>query len=67
MTNEEVDPIVPDLRGRNRKKESPEKTTVDEDGIREEIDALEREAPFVPTVAERRRAERVRDAVGADD
>jgi len=58
--------MVPDLRGRNRKSDVPKKSTVDEEGIREEIDAFEREAPFVPTVA-KRRAERVRDAVGADD
>jgi len=65
MTEEEA-PIVPDVRGRNRRRESVEEVRVDEDGIREEMDALKREAPFVPTVA-KRREERIRDAVGADD
>jgi hypothetical protein len=67
MTEDEA-PIVPDVRGRNRRKENVEEAEVevDEEGIREEMDALRNEAPFVPTVA-KRREERIRDAVGADD
>jgi len=65
MTDEDA-PIVPDVRGRNRRRENVEEVHVDEEGIREEMDALKREAPFVPTVA-KRREERIRDAVGADD
>ena len=67
MTEEEA-PIVPDVRGRNRRKEDVEgaEVEVDEEGIREEMDALRNEAPFVPTVA-KRREQRIRDAVGADD
>lgn len=65
MTEEEA-PIVPDVRGRNRRRENVEEVRVDEEGIREEMDALRNEAPFVPTVA-KRREERIRDAVGADD
>ncbi len=67
MTEEEA-PIVPDVRGRNRRKENVEgaEVEVDEEGIREEMDAFRNEAPFVPTVA-KRREQRIRDAVGADD
>jgi len=65
MTEKDA-PIVPDVRGRNRQRENVEEVHVDEEGIREEMDALRREAPFVPTVA-KRREERIRDAVGADD
>lgn len=69
MTEDEA-PIVPDVRGRNRRKENVEEAEVevevDEEGIREEMDALRNEAPFVPTVA-KRREQRIRDAVGADD
>lgn len=64
--NDEEAPIVPDVRGRNRRRENVEEVHVDSEGIREEIDALRREAPFVPTVA-KRREERIRDVVGADD
>jgi hypothetical protein len=59
-------PIVPDVRGRNRRRENVEEKSVDGEGIREEMEALRDEAPFVPTVA-KRRDERIRDAVGADD
>jgi hypothetical protein len=65
MTDEDA-PIVPDVRGRNRSRESVEEASVDGEGIREEMEALRDEAPFVPTVA-KRREERIRDAVGADD
>lgn len=66
MTEESVEPIVPDLRGRNRSKESLEEATFEPDTVREEVDALCSEAAFVPMVAKRRK-ERIRDAVGADD
>ncbi|MCX2819145.1 hypothetical protein EGH25_07240 [Haladaptatus sp. F3-133] len=65
MTDEDA-PIVPDVRGRNRRRENVEEAHVDGEGIREEMEALRDEAPFVPTVA-KRREERIRDAVGADD
>jgi len=65
MTDEEA-PIVPDVRGRNRRRGDVEGAGVDGEGIREEMEALRDEAPFVPTVA-KRREERIRDAVGADD
>lgn len=67
MTEDEA-PIVPDVRGRNRRTENVEEAEVevDEEGIREEMEALRNEAPFVPTVA-KRREQRIRDAVGADD
>jgi hypothetical protein len=65
MTEEDA-PFVPDVRGRNRRRENVEAAHVDGEGIREEMEALQDEAPFVPTVA-KRREERIRDAVGADD
>lgn len=66
MTEESVEPTVPDLRGRNRNEESLEDASFDSESVREEVDALCREAAFVPMVAKRRK-ERIRDAVGADD
>jgi len=66
MTEEPADPTVPDLRGRNRNKDSLEEVSFDAESVREEVDALCCETAFVPMVAKRRK-ERIRDAVGADD
>ncbi len=66
MTDESIVPGVPDVRGRNRRRPGDEKA-VDDDVIQEDVDAFEREAPFVPIVA-RRREERLGDVVAdADD
>ena len=65
MTEEDA-PFVPDVRGRNRRRENVEAAHVDGEGIREEMEALRNKVPFVPTVA-KRREERIRDTVGADD
>ncbi len=67
MTDESIVPGVPDVRGRNRRRVEDQKE-VDGDTVREDVDAFEREAPFVPLVA-RRREERLGDVVAgeADD
>lgn len=55
MDEEEDAPFVPDVRDRNRQPLDDE-SRVDEDRIREEMDALEEEVPFVPMIAKRRGA-----------
>ncbi|MFP4632394.1 MAG: hypothetical protein ACLFMT_03030 [Halobacteriales archaeon] len=67
MTDDEIVPGVPDVRGRNIRRLEDE-AEVDGESIQEEMDALQREVPFVPIVA-KRRDQRLRDVrVGrADD
>ena len=66
MRDEEEDaPFVPDVRDRNRRRPDDE-TTVDGDSIREEMDALEDEVPFVPMIAKRRDA-RLKGMADAED
>lgn len=44
-------PLVPDTKRRNKITEA---TKADRDSVREEMDALRMEAPFVPMVSKRR-------------
>ncbi|MDY7082600.1 MAG: hypothetical protein SXQ77_09405 [Halobacteria archaeon] len=50
---DEGPPMVPDVRGRNRRRPDGE-SEIDSEGIKEEMDALKMEAPFVPVIAKRR-------------
>lgn len=68
MIDEDEAPIVPDVRGRNRRKLQDE-TEVDGETIKEDIDALRMEAPFVPMIAKRRslRLKKVKQVHETDD
>ncbi|MDY6779208.1 MAG: hypothetical protein SV760_01400 [Halobacteria archaeon] len=66
MKDDEGAPFVPDVRSRNRKKPESEedvKTDAETDGeaIKEDMDALRIETPFVPMIA-KRREKRLKDA-----
>lgn len=65
MEDDEGAPFVPDVRDRNRQSLDDE-TAVDGEHIREEMDAMEEEAPFVPMIAKRRDA-RLTDTADTDD
>lgn len=52
---EEDAPFVPDVRDRNRRRPEEERA-VDGEDIREEMDAMADEVPFVPMIAKRRDA-----------
>lgn len=63
---EEGAPFVPDVRDRNRRRLDEDEKAVDGDSIREEMDALEDEVPFVPMIAKRRDA-RLKEMADAED
>lgn len=44
-------PLVPEIRQRSRPDDPPE---TDHESVREELDALRMEAPFVPMISKRR-------------
>lgn len=64
--DDEGAPFVPDVRDRNRQPPDDEKA-VDEEDIREEIDALDDEVPFVPMISARRDARLKELSDGAED
>lgn len=68
MIDEDEAPIVPDVRGRNRRAMKNQQE-VDGETIKEDIDALRMEAPFVPMIAKRRslRLKKVKEVRETDD
>lgn len=68
MIEEDQAPIVPDVRSRNRRGIQDEQE-VDGESIKEDIEALRMEAPFVPMIAKRRslRLKKVRKLQETDD